>query len=623
MKVEAINRSKGTVERVQARITNADFDDLAHYICQQFIDRKERRREHEQHWDEIERQLAMKPDTSYKRDESGKLRRGWEWLPEIELPLQAEALEILSADVRRLRFPTSGTWFRAHSLLSDDYLERSDLKSIIAGDRNDVPTQMDQDLADRLSEGIHHHWHSQYDFQGNWSIADTEALRYGMGVIRGRVARRNIFMHSERGVVRRSERIPIAMPKSIRNVYPDDTPHAVYREGLHVGSGVIAVWQQRLADLVMAANKMPNDPDKPNGGWMPSMLRNMDADDNGNVSVIEWEGDIVFPRKTVDDLFVPNVIVTAIMGKHSGKATAKIIRLRYKKESTSSYTFIPYHQEGIEPFYPTSPLMKGRPIQAAAVHMIVRVLAAAALNAQPPVRYDKDDQELAASGGVDMSPAALIGTLGEIAPLQVGDPGGLMVVYQHFLQQYSEVTGIMAARMGQQTVSHTTAFAKEAELVRSESRTVDFANSTNYSALNRWLTWEYEVGLREMSGSQMFYVPQYGSYVEITKEQLPDVVQYDVHGAGGPAEMREKQERKLAALNFALQLEQVGAQFGRQPSIDMDAAIREILGDGGWTDVDVILSGEGTAAGAGQLPGVAGDQGLAGGAAAAALQAVE
>jgi hypothetical protein len=77
------------------------------------------RREKVRLWDEIDRQTRMEPrpvEVTSGRDEA--------WLPNTELPLQFNTLEVNAADSRRLKFPRGTEWYKVSSNLSDKYAER-------------------------------------------------------------------------------------------------------------------------------------------------------------------------------------------------------------------------------------------------------------------------------------------------------------------------------------------------------------------------------------------------------------------------------------------------------------------------------------------------------------------
>ena len=142
------------------RVKPSDFDHIADYICEEYSRRKKDRKHLDHVIGEIDRQVSMRPDRSHKMKvgENGlptaQLDPDKAWLPEIELPLQAEALEILTSDARSMLFPDSGTWFEARAALTDEYLERADFDAIIAGDLNEVPSKITQDNADKLAAGL-------------------------------------------------------------------------------------------------------------------------------------------------------------------------------------------------------------------------------------------------------------------------------------------------------------------------------------------------------------------------------------------------------------------------------------------------------------------------------------
>lgn len=619
--VQSISRSstKAKVSDSPPRFNQRDRIHIAEYISDLFSQRKRRRAQTEQMWDEIDRQKSMTYSDSVKRDDRGRIREGWEWLPEGELPWQAYALETLTADARRMMFPDAGPWFRPHVALTDEYLARADMTSMVAGDVNDVPTRLDQEGSDMLVHGLMEHWMGQYDFQSNMDMINAESFSYGYGVGRLRLATKNVFLPTARGIVKQSQKIPYLSPKSIRNVYPDDSQHFIFQEGM-TGGGTISCWSQRLADLVMQANRGSNNPRDEQGGWMPSNLSNFEPDNDGNVQVLEYEGDIIVPRSTRDDVFIPNVLISVAQGQ--GADTARVFRIRFRTRPESSWIFFPYHREDAHNPYPTSPLMKGYPIQKNASQIFNLMVASGYLQVMPPVRYSKDDMEFAADGGPQIYPGAKWGTLDAVDAIQIGNPDGLLRQYLELHQEYADTTGVNAPRLGAQTVSHTTAFSKDAELQRGVSRTVDYVRSSLKGGLTQALSMMYQMGRDTVVNDTTFYVPAYQAFAEVDKDQLPDLVQFEVHGSGGPQEEQQKRAERLSALREAIQIDMLRIQMGEEAKIDTVAAIEQILGQGGWTDVDVILRSEGVTSTATAQPGVPGGGGGAGSALPASIQAL-
>lgn len=573
------------------RFDKNDFATIADYVTDTLDTRKQARKDREKIWRDIDRQLAMEPDRQHKMDATGRPDPDKNWMPELELPLQAQTLEMLTADARRMLFPSTGPWYQAHVALTDDFLRKVDFQGLITGDENDTPSQINQDNADKMVAGVLDHWHRQYDFFGNVDNINAEAFKYGMGIGRARSVSKRVFLNTARGMVKLDEKIPMLVPVSIWETYLDDSEHRLMNEGQFVGPSTVREWTQLLSDVVMAARAGSGDPEKEEGGWMAKNLDGLDPDKNGQVQLVEMEGDIIVPRKTTSNVYLPNAIVTVVKGRKGRKAESRVIRFRFREEPFTSYIPFPYHQEHLDTPYAASPLMKGHPIQKSAVDALSRLIEASALNTQPPIRYDSDDRQFAMEGGPRVFPGALWGTVGNVDWVQIGDPTGLFNVYAGLLQQYSDVTGITAPRLGQQTVSHTTAFAKEAELNRGTIRTVDYARQTMKGPLTDWLYIAWLMG-RKTFKAKSIYIDAYNGWIDLDRDQLPDMVTFEVHGASGPQEEQVAEQQRLQAMQTALQLDQLNVQQGREPTVDLSSAIEQILRRGGWTDVDTMLSAQ-------------------------------
>lgn len=604
------------------KINKRDFAQIAEYIINEWSERKRARRGLEKQWAEIDRQLRMEPDRTHKLDANGKEDKLRAWMPEIELPLQSQTLEVLTADAQRMRFPSVGTWFTAHSALTDKYLDRVDFQSLIAGDENEVPSIINQDNADNLVIGTLNHFHRQYDFEGNIDLIDAEAFKYGVGVGKLRTAKKTVFMDTAKGMIKKDQRIPVLFPRSIKNTYLDQSEHNLMNEGYVIGPLTIEDKVVKVEDL-MQSSKGSSDPYREDGGWMPSMVKNLDGDKNGNITLVEAEGDIVCPRKSSGNLFFPNVIITVAQGKIGEKTENRLVRIRFQNYDMDSHIEFHYHREHVDTSYGTSPLMKGWPIQKAASESLMRSIMSGQLSTQPPLGYDGEDANFIAQGGPRIFPGAQWPTIGDIKAHMIGDPTALFAMYQGLLQQYYDVTGVNTPRLGAQTVSHTTAFAKDAELTRGTIRTVDYIQSTNRSALTKFLNMEYKI-IKDILREQTIYIDAYKGFAKVNKESLPDDVVFEVFGSGGPSEEMQKDQKRLSSMQMALSLDQIKAQYsqlGYQSSIDIEAAIEQVLSQGGWNDIDVIL-GNNAAPGAAMQAGVPGATGGFATAPATALQAL-
>lgn len=587
-----------------------DFDTIAEYVVDEYSARLGRRIDLEKQWKEIDRQVRMEPETAYKRMPDGSIDNNRNWMAEIELPLQAQALEVLTADARRFMFPDNEQWFRAHAETTDEYLQKVDFQSLILGDQTEVPSRINQDNADKLVEGFLIHQFAQYDFRTRIDKINAESFKYGCGIGRGRKETKNVFIDDGRGhVVKQTQLIPVIIPASLKHLYLDDTEPSI-----HSASPLAPahIWRDymKFSALALASSKGSSNPDDEDGGWMPKNLRKIEPDKNGMVTLLEMEGDIVLPRKTVRSMVIPGCIVTVAVGgkTNTGAATTRaLVRLRFRKSPVTSYFLFPYHYEGAEQVYPTSPLMKGRPVQAAASTAVNRTLDSAMLKIACPTGYDRTDPFFAANGGAVIAPFAQWSTA-DPQSIKVfseigGDPAAMANLASQFIQLYAELTGVLPARLGAQTLSHTTAFAKDAELQRGATRTVDYINQVGNGAMLKWLDYAYTAARDEIKGTAYFYIAPYGGWVEVTKEQLPECSTFEWLGAGGPQDENQKQQNMVNSAMLALKVDALNVQLGRPPRIDATNLVDEILRRGGWTDIDSITNHAATTAATPQLPG--------------------
>lgn len=575
--------------RPKRRFTQTDWDWIAEYIGEEHFRRKKARAHLERHWAEIDRQLAMVPDTRRKRDAEGNIDVRKAWMAEMELPLQSQTLEVLGADARRLKFPDAGPWFMPHAETTDAYLKRVDFKGMILGDENDVPSKINQDNADKLVEGWINHIHRQYDFFGSYDQIDAEAFKYGVGVGRLRAIKKPVYMQTSKGVSKEEQALPILVPQSLNKTYLDDREYVQMNEGMMIGPAVIYERTLQFEQLRIAASSGGNDPNSPMGGWMPSMLSKIDPDKDGKVMVLEYEGDLVVPRKTTRSLVIPGAIVTVVVGNSDKKTIRRVIRFRFRQTPYSSYILHPYHIEDVESPYATSPLMKGRPIQLAATHLLNQLIDSSELSVRPPLSYNKNDPNLVAMGGPVVEPGALWETNGTsqvIVHNDIGNPSTMFTTYIGLLQQYYDVTGVNQPRLGAQTVSHTTAFAKDAELSRGTIRTVDYVRSSMKGPMTKLLYMEYDLSKRLMKGKNSVYIDSYRGFVSLEKSMLPDKVMFEAFGSGGPSEVAAKRQQRMDSLQLAMQIDQLKVQMQVGEPMDYGEIQRQLLLDGGWIDVD-------------------------------------
>jgi hypothetical protein len=217
--VHEVDSQEGTASK--RKFDKSDWKYIAEYVNDERDTRKNDRKDRERAWKDIDRQIAMEPEVSFKyiiENGTRKVDPKKAWMAETELPLQAQALEVLTADARRLMFPDSGLWFRAHGETTDEYFNSVDFQSIVKGDEIEVPSRITQDNADKLIEGFLSHLFSQTDFTSRIDRVNAESFKYGMGVARAKLETKNVYIHEARGVRKETQRIPVLVPCSIKNV---------------------------------------------------------------------------------------------------------------------------------------------------------------------------------------------------------------------------------------------------------------------------------------------------------------------------------------------------------------------------------------------------------------------
>ncbi len=558
------------------RLTKKDWSQMGAQIHEEWQRRCKKRAPLEKQWDEVDRQVAMEAIHSTKYDAQGDKVKGKEWMPEIELPWQAGALEVLTADARRLMFPDDRNFFSAHAHIDDDYLAKSDTVRDLLG-----PKDENQRAANSIVEAVLRFVHGYTDIRTRWDKINAEAFKYGGGIGRMRVVNADKFTDDFRGRRAIRRRYPALVPTSMRQTYLDDTCYIMEQENITVSPSNIYAVNMGLDDLRRAASQGSTDPTKENGGWMPKQLKNVEADKNGNVDVIEQEGDIILARSG-RNLFLPNAIVSVVKG--AGDPT--VFRYREREFPFRSYIHAPYHHEHVNSPYAAGPLLKGWPVQLAASEAINRIGAWAILNTEPPVGYDSGDWKLKSTGGPRIAPGAQWETLSRLSVEQIGDGDGLLRYYLAMAQQYADVTGVAAPRLGAQTKSHQTAFAIETEQTRGQARTVDYARATMNGPMTTQLYMEWEMVKKVWPrDGELVYVREYNMHVNIVPADLPDTVDFFVHGVAGPLEEREAEQRRFNAIGQFIQLEPLAQQAGGTPG-DIDRIRRMILREGGFVDTD-------------------------------------
>ncbi len=563
---------------------------MGEMIGDTYCQRRNDRRDLEEHWEEIDRQVAMVAKPSNIDQQSGRAVPGSEWMPFIELPWQAQTLELMGADARRMWFPSERKWFSAIAHDSDKAL--MDLEEGLHD--QGFTGNVNSSSLNAVVEACHTHFESLYDFRGEVDKLNLSAFKYGTFAGRMRPNRIRTYSPDYRTTAQEKSKVPVLSCFPIANTYLDDTPAAAQRAGVNISPAEIFTWHQRWEDLVIAAKRGGTDPMEDSGGWIPGMLDGLTPDPKTKqVQLLEWEGDLLLEMTDDETRFVPKAIVTVVLANKDKKPVERVIRFR--RTSLPSYITHPYHQDDPNSRYGSSPLMKGMPIQLAASEMFSRMVQAGILNVEPPVSWRPISTQFAINGGPVIAPRELWEdpSGNSIKVHQIGDANALMGAWMQLKAEYNDVTGTSAPRLGQQTKSHQTAFAVDSELQRGGVRLVDYVRSAQDSPARTLLHLEYAYIKKALARKTAIYVPEFKQWLEISAKMLPDAVIYDILGAATPLEERGRIASKGAAINMLAQLEPLAVQGGAEP-LNWDEIRKEIAKDGGL-ESDIVRQPEGGA----------------------------
>lgn len=541
----------------------------------------------EAYWAEIDRQVAMEPMPPKQQPNPKDV-----WLPDVELPLQFNALEVNCADSRRLKFPRGSEWYQVSGNITPEYEQRFQKRRetfpMVGG--QPLPVKMNSDTASTLTKAVIDHYHRQYDFRSMVDLFDVECLKYGTGVLRVKEVATHKFFNDFRGTKADTVRGPACVPCSIKTIYLDDTPSSVMFEGITMSPGHIRCLTKNLWDVKNAIRTGGSE-----RGWRLAALKKLEPDKGLDektmqVEFIEFEGDLVVPRGSGDPIFLPSVIVSIA----AYKASAEVVRFQTNDYPFCSYTIGHYMRDTLDGPYGTSPLIKGQPIQEAATLALNAFLAAAAFEARKPVFYDRNDPGLTAKSGPDMYPGALnpVDSPEAVKFADSLDLSGLLQGYMGLLKQYEDLTAVNDPRRGGATKSHQTAAAVDIEQSRGLSRTDDFVQGQLQGPITSILYKEFEIIKRVLKTPQDIQVDNGGveGWLKVAAADLPDNVAFQVHGAAGLLNDRQAFENFMAATNTSIQLAAAGAQMGAPVIPDILRIIQETYKRGGINNGGSLFS---------------------------------
>ncbi|UOF80919.1 head to tail joining protein [Caudoviricetes sp.] len=491
------------------RINKNDIKKVEEFITAELDSRKNAqfRKDAEEKWREIDRQLAMKPMD--RVDSTGKkLPKSWHNV--FELGELSKASEIITADTMRIAFPSDRKYFEAHV-------------EVPLGQQKPEEAESGQRRADGVLRSLMIQQQMDFGFRPRVELSVKEALHHGSFVA-------VVKWHQEK-MVRQGDKVkflgaPVWTPYSMWNSYPDPSP-AVIPSGIFYQGSMIVVEYMPLWRLKKQTGN----------GWMPSQYSQIKSDEketkDGNrtkdVELAHYYGDLFIDRKNEESgIYLPNC--------HAITANGILVFYEAIDLPFSPVIYDGYERQDIRDPYYVSPLVKQSPIQKIATICANKYLDALALAVEPPGEYDANDPDYVANGGPIIAPGAQTPTrsMGKgWNTLKVGDPNFALGGLQMCLRQLQEGTGVSAVRSGIANSDRQTATEVQKVAQGAEVRTVDFVSKLERSVKNfLYMSHEYN---RMYLDDYPFYNDEMNTpdFMRASKDDIDYPSHFDVVGSKG------------------------------------------------------------------------------------------
>lgn len=485
------------------------------------------RKAHETIWKEVDRQIGMQPMRKYAAD--GKEIPST-WQSAFELGELSKASEIITADVMRLLFPASRTWFEPHAK---------------------APTQLDpksgkplpydpnkQKKVDGIVRALMSQQHVDFGMQARVELSVKEALHHGSFVATAEWEHQN-KIYDGQGV--ESLQAPVWIPHSMWNCFPDMSPSVVPGAIFYPGSMMIVSYMPRYKVLQLKGDGYMNiSPQK----ILKKKNTNKDVETE-DVELVTYYGDLNIERED-GDIYLPNSKCIT--------ANGTIIFYRPNPLPFPEVIYIGYERQDVRDPYYTSPIVKNSPIQKLATILANKFIDAVDLHTTPPIVYDGNDAYMVQNGGLNLWPGGQTASKGsnKFQEVKVGDPNAALSGLQLALTKLEEGTSVNAIRSGGQTTDRKTATEVQNTAQGAEVRTVDFVGKMERGALRPFLYMQHELNLKNLD-RYSFYCQEKDlpDFLSFGKEGLPKVIHFEVVGSKGILGEQQRAQRAAAVTAFA------------------------------------------------------------------------
>lgn len=517
---------KKTDDAKKRRISAADWDKVEAYVNEVYQDRKnsQYRKDHENIWKEVDRQIRMKP--MQRLDSSGKAIQN-DWRSALELGELAKASEIITSDVMRITFPRDQDYFQPHVELRWP----TDPKT-----GQPVFDEKKQGTEDGLLRNLMAQQQKDFGFKGRFRLSVKEALHHGSFVAEIRFEEQLLVRE---GSKIRSVGAPVWVPYSMWDSYPDPSPAVIGTNMFYTGTMALieTVQYSKLSEYAKG------------DGWMPDRLAKVEKSKSGNgktVEIIKLKGEICIERQRGDDVYLPNSEVRLANGKLVYYAPAE---LDYPNVIFSGYE----RQDVKDPYY-TSPIIKLSPTHKITTVIANKFLDATALKVEPPVEYDGNDPEYVKNDGPDLSPGAKTATrsMGKgMQVLDIGEPRYALDAYTLGIRQMQEGLGVSSLRSGVRESDRETATSANLANQGAEVRTMEFISQLEDQAVLPWLYMQHDLNRRRMK-EYTFYNDEMSTpdFIRATKKDIDENAHFQVVGSRGLLGEEQRKKSLNASVAF-------------------------------------------------------------------------
>lgn len=511
---------------VARRITKKDLETLAAYVNEEKSRREknEYRKAHEAIWREVDRQIAMKAESSTLNSNDPQEQ----WESSIELGSLADASEIIADDVLRITFPSDRDWFKAHINLS----EKVALDPETGGRDIDINRQK---MVDGVYKSLLSQQHHDFGLKGRVKLSIKEALHHGSFVAVTKWSSQSMFYGGGRS---KEISAPVWRPYSMWQCFPDDSPEVIGTNITYDGSMII---EEEVPIQTILNGKTFINRDK---------VKEQNSKDGkkNHVKILTWYGDVYIKRSAGDDIWVPNYKVV-ICGDY-------VIYYEENELPHSPVIFAGYEKDDVRDPYYTSPLIKRSPIHKLATHCANKYVEAIDLRTFPPLAYDANEPTFKASGGPVIAPKEAYGVRagGQIKPIEVADPTWALQGLQMFKQEVEEGTGVNAVRKGASASVEQTAYEIQKLDQKSEIRTIDFVSTLESQALRPFLYMQHELNKKKLE-TYSFYNTELNTpdFVIASRKDITEWAQeahFEVVGSKGVLGEERRRQGMLEVTGF-------------------------------------------------------------------------